>query len=492
MCRAVEAAATQLVVLSKEKGIAEGIFRQREEVRSVLGMGAAAAKKMLCDRGRKDLAARVSKQQKARNTLAHPDVGLERELKGFAEEFMMSTAGVDRAECSECEASECEAVAEQAPHAVVGGNAVDLLRLQLAELADRVAYLEKCVQRDALDCWFAEPGAVHVVSGEARVSAKYGADGGMDVMEADAVGILNVVEEQVNAAPLMGADAAAGQVTDFNVMETDAGVVICVEEADAGVSMVMNGLAGDAVEVMDAMEADARAGEVMNVKEADAAGGMDVMETVAVECMNIKAVNVKEADGVLEAVAGDVKADAVNVREVGAEGTTAELVEKLALGVRWADVAGGSPRIADVPTEHSTVCPPRADAGAVHGNGPGAAAGKNRHRQRGHMPFTPVQRKAIKVKLSAGDRNIIGEDFDTGEVLQVAKSYAWVRPCGPLPLEVERVFARAERDFEDERKIYVALADIAEVGFVLAVGTLKLYRPYISCKGVGGCEVISA
>ena len=108
------------------------------------------------------------------------------------------------------------------------------------------------------------------------------------------------------------------------------------------------------------------------------------------------------------------------------------------------------------------------------------------------MPFTPVQRKAVKVKLSAGDRNIIGEDFDTGEVLQVAKSYAWVRPCGPLPSEVERVFARAVRAFEDEPKIYVAMADIAEDGLVLAVGTMVLFRPYISCKGVGGCEVITA
>ena len=67
------------------------------------------------------------------------------------------------------------------------------------------------------------------------------------------------------------------------------------------------------------MEADARAGEVVRVKAADAAWGMDVMTTVAVECMNIKAVNVEEAYGVLEAVAGDVKADAVYTREVGAD-----------------------------------------------------------------------------------------------------------------------------------------------------------------------------
>ena len=84
---------------------------------------------------------------------------------------------------------------------------------------------------------------------------------------------------------------------------------------------------------------------------------------------------------------------------------------------------------------------------------------------------------------------------ELGQVLQVAKSYAWVRPCGLLPLEVERVFARAERDFEDfegEPMVYVALADIAEVGLGLAVGTTVLFRPYISCKGVGGCEVIPA
>ena len=144
--------------------------------------------------------------------------------------------------------------------------------------------------------------------------------------------------------------------------------------------------------------------------------------------------------------------------------------ESSGLSMRWADVVRGNPRIADVPTVH----------------------GKSRHRQRGHKPFTPLQRKAVKANLPAGDRNIIGEEFDTGEVLQVAKSYAWVRPCGPLPLEVERVLDRAVRDFEDEPKIYVALADIAEVGLVLAVATMVLFMPYISPKGVGGCEVISA
>ena len=105
------------------------------------------------------------------------------------------------------------------------------------------------------------------------------------------------------------------------------------------------------------------------------------------------------------------------------------------------------------------------------------------------MPFTPVQRKAVKVKLSAGDRNIIGEDFDTGEVLQVAKSYAWVRPCGPLPFVVEEKLSEAS---EDKRRLYVAMADIEEDGLVLKVGTMVLFRPYIGSKGVGGCEVTSA
>ena len=95
----------------------------------------------------------------------------------------------------------------------------------------------------------------------------------------------------------------------------------------------------------------------------------------------------------------------------------------------------------------------------------------------------------VKANLSAGDRSIIGEDFVTGEVLQVAKSYAWVRPCGCLP----SVFLNsAKLDKEGEPMVYVALADVAQVGLVLTVGTPVLFRPYICPKGVGGCEVISA
>ena len=110
------------------------------------------------------LAARIGKLSRLRNTEVH-DTTLADEVacylrkcdlqaaipasgsgSGDDEQLAIATRSIDCC-CSE----DVEESSE--------GNAVDLLKLQLAELADRVAYLEQCVQRDALDCWFAEPGA---------------------------------------------------------------------------------------------------------------------------------------------------------------------------------------------------------------------------------------------------------------------------------------------------------------------------------------------
>ena len=89
----------------------------------------------------------------------------------------------------------------------------------------------------------------------------------------------------------------------------------------------------------------------------------------------------------------------------------------------------------------------------------------------------------------ASDRYIIGDDTHTGEVLHVAKSYVWVRPLGPLPSEVETELSEAS---EDDRRLYVAMADIAEDGLVLDVGAKVLFKFYKDHTGVGGCEVTSA
>ena len=108
-------------------------------------------------------------------------------------------------------------------------------------------------------------------------------------------------------------------------------------------------------------------------------------------------------------------------------------------------------------------------------------------------PRAPVVSVPAVIRLLVvGDRQFVDEFLVTdyeGKVMKVAKSYAWVRPCGCL----QPVFLnRAKRDIEGEPMVYVALADVAQVGLVLTVGTLVLFRPYICPKGVGGCEVESA
>ena len=45
---------------------------------------------------------------------------------------------------------------------------------------------------------------------------------------------------------------------------------------------------------------------------------------------------------------------------------------------------------------------------------------------------------------------------------------------------------------EDDRKIYVAMYDIAEDGLVLNVSTMVLFKCYKDQKGIGGCEITSA
>ena len=104
-------------------------------------------------------------------------------------------------------------------------------------------------------------------------------------------------------------------------------------------------------------------------------------------------------------------------------------------------------------------------------------------------PMVSVPAVGRMAFLAVGDREFVDEVLETGVVMKVAKSYAWVRPCGHL---MSVFLNRAKRDIEGEPMVYVALADVAQVGLVLTVGTLVLFRPYICPKGVGGCEVESA
>ena len=101
----------------------------------------------------------------------------------------------------------------------------------------------------------------------------------------------------------------------------------------------------------------------------------------------------------------------------------------------------------------------------------------SKHSQREHKPFTPE-----KEKLLAGDRNIIGVNWHTGEVRHVAKSYMWVRPLGPMPSEI---LSELSQDSEGELKLYVSTADIVEDGLVLVAGTMVLFQLYKGSKGVG-------
>ena len=94
-----------------------------------------------------------------------------------------------------------------------------------------------------------------------------------------------------------------------------------------------------------------------------------------------------------------------------------------------------------------------------------------------------------KQRLVVGDLQFLDDSLEDGVVMKVAKKYAWVRPCGYLPLVFHN---RAKRDNEGEPMVYVALTDVAEVGLVLTVGANVVFRPYICPKGIGGCEVETA
>ena len=103
-------------------------------------------------------------------------------------------------------------------------------------------------------------------------------------------------------------------------------------------------------------------------------------------------------------------------------------------------------------------------------------------------------------------RSTCGDDTHAGEVLHVAKSYAWVKPLGRVPPEIEAKLSAMNAEMRAcavERKqpfcggatdtvVYVAFADIKDNNLVLEVGKLVLFKFWQDSRGVGGCEVTSA
>ena len=108
---------------------------------------------------------------------------------------------------------------------------------------------------------------------------------------------------------------------------------------------------------------------------------------------------------------------------------------------------------------------------------------------------------------AAPGRSFCGDDTHAGEVLHVAKSYAWVKPLGRVPPEIKAKLSAMNAEMRAdavERKqpfcggatdtvVYVAVADIKENDLVLEVGKLVLFKLYQDSAGsIGGCEVTSA
>ena len=128
------------------------------------------------------------------------------------------------------------------------------------------------------------------------------------------------------------------------------------------------------------------------------------------------------------------------------------------------------------------------------------------HQADGHDSARGASLQSPTLTNAAPERSICGDDTHTGEVLHVAKSYAWVKPLGRVPPEIEAQLSalNAEmRAYAVERKqpfcggatdavVFVAVADIKENDLVLEVGKLVLFKFYQDSRSVGGCEVTSA
>ena len=91
-------------------------------------------------------------------------------------------------------------------------------------------------------------------------------------------------------------------------------------------------------------------------------------------------------------------------------------------------------------------------------------------------------------------------------VADVARSYAWVTPLGPVPFEMKAKLSEMNLEMRASEAevgrqfcggvtddlIFVALSDIEEDGLALKKGMIVLFRIYQDNRGVQGCMVTSS
>ena len=90
------------------------------------------------------------------------------------------------------------------------------------------------------------------------------------------------------------------------------------------------------------------------------------------------------------------------------------------------------------------------------------------------------------------NRTFIGEDAHAGVIISfgsLPRPYAWVRPLGLMPSDVEAMFSN---DPEDERKLYMDMADIIAVDVVVELCAQVFFGLYRDSKGAGVCGITSA
>ena len=109
-------------------------------------------------------------------------------------------------------------------------------------------------------------------------------------------------------------------------------------------------------------------------------------------------------------------------------------------------------------------------------------------------PVNPDDWPATSVLTSHLWRDIVGVGTHTGEIIHTKKSYAWVKPLGPVPSEVaEKLSAvNARMRGAADIAIFVSVVDLMEDDLVLEVGQKVRFKIYQDERDVGGCEVTSA
>ena len=98
-------------------------------------------------------------------------------------------------------------------------------------------------------------------------------------------------------------------------------------------------------------------------------------------------------------------------------------------------------------------------------------------------------------------RDIVGAGTHTGEIIHVAKSYAWIKPIGPVPPELQAPLSASNKEMRAAAKecggftgyfVFIAVTDIVDDDLVLEMGMKVSYKFYQDRWSVGGCEVTTA